>query len=209
MAIWISFTISMRRSVLITLVAVIIAASLLAWLGYALTRPQGSDQDPRDIILNQADLPAGWDSLPNASYVHTDLAQLSDPGAVWEAKNVFHNFSAPYGRQLIVYVVAFEKEEWAQAKFGNFNGDEEEDEDEELGDASSMYYVDNEETIPGTDQTYVSSVLTTVTFVDEIYFVMVQFVTEFTPEDEPFHIYTAWMQSIAQSQAEKIEGVGD
>lgn len=199
----------MRRSVLIILVAVIIAASLLAWIGYAVTRPQGSDQDPGDIILNQAEIPTGWDFMANASYAHTDLAQLSDPGAVWEAKNVFYNSSAPYGRQLIVYVVAFEKEEWAQAKFGHFNGDEEEDEDEELGDASSIYYVDNEETIPGTDQTYVSAVLTTVTFVDEIYFVMVQFVTEFTPDDEPFHSYTTWMQSIAQTQADKIEDAED
>ena len=106
-------------------------------------------------------------------------------------------------------MVAFEKEEWAQSKFGHFNGDEEEDEDEDLGDASSMYYVDNEEAIPGTDQTYVSGVLTTVTFVEDIYFVMVQFVTDFTPEDEPFHIYTTWMQSIAQTQADKIEDAED
>ncbi len=85
----------MRRSVLIMLVAVILAASLLAWLGYVVTRPQGSDQDPEEIILNQADLPAGWDYLPDASYAHTDLAQLSDPGAEWEAKNAFFNCQRP------------------------------------------------------------------------------------------------------------------
>ena len=185
----------MRRSVLIVLVAVIIAASLLAWIGYVVTRPQDSEPGPRGSHPEpgRPSRRLGFRG-ERLRYAHTDLAQLSDPGAVWEAKNVFYNSSAPYGRQLIVYVVAFEKEEWAQAKFGHFNGDEEEDEDEELGDASSMYYVDDEETIPGTDQTYVSAVLTTVTFVDENYFVMVQFVTEFTPEDEPFHIYTPWMQ---------------
>ncbi len=105
-------------------------------------------------------------------------------------------------------MVAFQKEEWAQAKFGHFNGDEEEDEDGELGDASLIYFVDNYLTIPGTDRSYLSSVLTTVTFVEEIYFVMVQFVTEFTPEDEPIHTYTTWMQSIAQTQADKIEERG-
>lgn len=199
----------MRRSVLIMLVAVILAAALLAWLGYVVTRPQGSDQDPEETILNQADLPAGWDYLPDASYVHTDLAQLSDPGAEWEAKNAFFNASAPYGRQLIVYVVAFQKEEWAQAKFGHFNGDEDEDEDGELGDASLIYFVDSYLTIPGTDRSYLSSVLTTVTFVEEVYFVLVQFVTEFTPEDEPIHTYADWMRSIAQAQADKIEERGE
>jgi hypothetical protein len=197
----------MRRSVLITLVAVIIAASLLAWIGYFVTRPSGSNQDPNDIILDQTDLPAGWDYVSDASYAHTELSQLSDPGAVWEAKNVFYNASAPYGRQLIVYVVAFQKEEWAQAKFGHFNEDE--DEDEELGDASLIYFTDTWVTIPGTDRSYISSVLTTITFVDEVYFVLVQFLTEFGPEDEPFHTYADWMRSIAQAQADKIEEMGE
>lgn len=192
----------MRRSVLIALVAVIIAASLLAWIGYAVTRSD-SNQDPDDIILDETDLPSGWVFVPNDSYAHTDLAQLSDPGAEWEAKNVFYNSSAPYGRQLVVYVVAFQKEEWAQAKFGHFDGDV--DEDEELGDASLIYFTDTLVSIPGTDRSYISSVLTTVSFVDEGYFVLVQFLTEFGPEDEPIHTYADWMRTIAQAQADKIE----
>ena len=70
-------------------------------------------------------------------------------------------------------------------------------------------FVDSYVTIPGTDRSYLSFVLTTVTFVDEVYFVLVQFLTEFGPEDEPIHTYADWMRSIAQAQADKIEEMGE
>jgi hypothetical protein len=195
----------MKRPIAIMIVAVVLAAALLSGLGYFLLRPDSTSTDPGSIILDQADLPEGWTFAENASYIHTDIGELSDPGAEWEAKHVFFNLSAPFGRHLIVYVVSFQKEEWAQAKFGHFEGDEDED-NEEIGEMSSLYYVDDEEIVPGSSETYVSAVLTTVTFVEERYFVMVQFLTDFTPADEPFHIYTPWMNDIVLEQEKKIEG---
>jgi hypothetical protein len=195
----------MKRSIAIVISAIVLAAALLAGLGYYLLKPSSSGTDPESIILNQADLPLGWTFDRNASYVHTEVKDLSDPGAEWEAKHVFFNMSAPYGRHLIVYVVSFQNEEWAQVKFGHFNGSENDD-NEEIGEMSSVYYIDNGLIVPGTSETYVSAVLTTVTFVEERYFVMVQFVTDFTPADEPFHIYTTWMNDIVLEQENHIEG---